>query len=214
MPHAATSDASDAVAPRRVRPGRSVDYRGDRMVRMAGKESFMIALGRCRCSPPLRWRCRPALPWTSATVRRTSPRAPPWAARCTSIRWPTRLKKGPGRPVLLPGRVFGGLLGRGALLRRGGARVPGARRDGGRRVRRRHRHAVQVLGAGVPEQVPGRLGREAERDEVVRRGAQDASRVREPHLLRDRAGRLRRLPLHEPQPDQARREDARCAARR
>ena len=53
--------------------------------------------------------------------------------------------------------------------------------------------AVQVLGPVLPEQIPGRFRRDAGGDEVVRRRDADAARVREPHLLRDRARTARSL---------------------
>src|SRR4030095_10590784 len=59
-----------------------------------------------------------------------------------------------------------------------------------------------------PEQRARRLGRKAERDEVVRRGVEVAPGIRQSHLVRDRARRPGGVPLHEPQPDEARRETA------
>ena len=50
-----------------------------------------------------------------------------------------------------------------------------------------------------------------ERHEIVRRGNANAPGVCESHLLCDRTRRNDRLPLHEPQSDQARRKDARCS---
>ena len=124
-----------------------------------------------------------------------------------------RAQEGPGRTVLLPGRLFRGLLGRGARLRRGDPAIRGARAP-----------RWSACPATTSTRCPSSRSRRARASfrwpptstQAVMKSydavLQDAARVREPHLLRHRARRLRRLPLHEPQPDQARREDARRAA--
>ena len=163
---------------------------------------------------PYAQRCPRGRRWTSASARRTSPRPPRMGGKVYQYSLADALKKGPVVLYFFPAAYSEGCSVEAHYFAEAipqfqalGATVVGVSGDD---IDTLSKFSVQACQSKFPvasdEKQSG--------DEVLRRGAQDAPGIRQSHLVRDRARRLRRVPLHEPQsrPSTWRRCWARCAA--